>query len=775
MREALRRARALEEIVLQPLDRADGTRLIERLAGTSPPRELVAKILDRSGGVPLFVEALVGVLKQRGGFNGDIPRMAYVPLPETLRDAIIARVDLLSEGGRQAVEAAAVGGPNLALDLLARVNNGDEGIDELLETGLLVERGQGRAAFRTPLARDAIYASIPWTRRRLLHRRFAEALTPLEHDAAQLAEHWQSGGNTERARQTLVEGAGRARRLQGHGDAMQLWRRALDLWPSGEKEAERFDVLDQLGDCAQLAGQFAEALRAWRELAESAIGAGNQIVAARALRKIANVHELNCDWARAIDARQDAIAAFTASGEGAEAASEAITTAIRLRMSAHYAAALEVLAGAEAGATGREDLKLRIAALKGNLEARLGNVVDGIANIRAALEAALALDHPAVAGEIYQRLADAEERSSKFKGAVATNLQGVAFCEERTLQGALFACLACMGWILVRAGEWKQAVDASRRLLDSLPAASPARGAPLLFIGLVHVMRGELRKGEELLIDAEAINRRTDHALGEVHSRWGLAMHAAISGDNQSAAQRCRAILARLRTIEMDHAFIPVLRWASTCFAYADDRDSLQACTEALSAYAASFSSSEPLSALAHSLGEIAFLDGHAAQAAEQFERAGNLIEDWDLPRERIESQLRAAAAYAVAGRHEAAVAFAREANRGADRLGARPLAKAAAAQVRQLGEPLGGSQGRRGSGRAHRGGLTARQLEILTAVSQGLTDKQIARGLRLSPRTVEMHVARALVTLDCRNRAEAVGKATEIGVLPRSKSPVAH
>ena len=770
-REALRRGRLLEEIALEPLDRADGTRLIERLVGTNSSPELTAKILDRSGGVPLFMEALVGVLKQRGGFDGDIMRAASLPLPETLRDAIIARVDLLSEAGRRAAEAAAVGGSELALDLLEKVNNGDDGLDEILEFGLLIERGQGQAVFRTPLARDAIYTAIPWTRRRLLHRRFAEALATMDHDAVQLAEHWQSAGDAQRARQALVEGAIRARRLHAHGDAVQLSRRALDAWPAGEQEAERLAVLDQLGDCAQLAGQFAEALRAWRELADSLAAAGNHIAAARTLRKIANLHELSCDWTRAIDARQDAMTAFAVAGDGAEAAAEGITTAIRLRMSARYTAGLEVLTRAEAGAAGREDLKLRIAALRGNLEARLGKVPDGIASIRAALDTALALDLPAVAGEIYQRLADAEERASKFKDAVSTNLHGVAFCEERTLPGGVVACLQCMSWILVRAGEWKQAIDASQRILDSIPSNSPGRGGALLFIGLVHVMRGELRKGEDLLIEAEAINRRVDHALGEIHSRWGLAMHAAMTGDNHSAAQRCRVILTRLRTVEMDHAFIPVLRWASTCFAQAGDRDGLQACGEALGDYAARFSSSEPLSALAHALGEIACLDGNAAQAAEQFERAINVIEDWDLPRERVESQLRAAMACAAAGRHEAAVAFAREAGRGADRLGARPLAQAAAAQLRQLGEPLGGAQGPRGERRAQHGGLTARQLEILSAISRGLTDKQVARGLRLSPRTVEMHVARALATLDCRTRAEAVRKATELGVLPRSKS----
>jgi DNA-binding NarL/FixJ family response regulator len=770
-RESLRRARLLEEIALEAFDHLDGMRLIEQLAGTNPPPELAAAIMERSGGVPLFVEAIVGVLKQRCGNDQNAMRAVSLPLPESVREAILTRVDLLSAAGRRAVETAAVGGSELALELLVTVNDSDDGIEEVLGSGLMIEREEGRAAFRTPLARDAIYTAIPWTRRRSLHRRFAEALAAQEHDASQLAEHWQNAGKSERARHALLEGAARARRLHAYGDAVQLLRRALDLWPPGEDDADRCAALDQLGDCAQFAGQFAEAMRAWRELAESASGLETRIASARALRKIANLHELSCDWARAIEARQDAMAAFAAGGESAEAATEGITTSIRLRMSARYAAGLEVLARAEAEAGGREDLRIRIAALRGNLEARLGRVAEGIAMIRAALDAALARDNAALAGEIYQRLADAEERSGKYKGAVSTNLEGVAFCEERVQPGGIVACLQCMSWILVRAGEWKQAIDASQRILDSIPATSPGRGGALLFIGLVHVMRGELRKGEDVLLEAEAINRRIDHALGEVHSRWGLAMHATMSGNNHAGAQRCRTILARCGTIDKDHAFVPMLRWASTCFGQAGDREGLQACGEALGEYATIFSGSEPLSALAHALGEVAWLDEEHARAAEHFEHAISLIEDWDLPRERVESQLRAAAACAAAGRHEAAVAFAREAGRGADRLGARPYAQAAATQLRKLGEPLGGALGPRGKRRTEHGGLTARQLEILAAISKGQTDKQIARGLRLSPRTVEMHVGRLLAALDCRTRAEAVRKAAEYGVLPCSKA----
>lgn len=61
---------------------------------------------------------------------------------------------------------------------------------------------------------------------------------------------------------------------------------------------------------------------------------------------------------------------------------------------------------------------------------------------------------------------------------------------------------------------------------------------------------------------------------------------------------------------------------------------------------------------------------------------------------------------------------------------------------------------------------LTPRQREVLRLVAEGRTDKEIARLLTLSPRTVEMHVARILQTMGCAKRAEAAARAAEQGLL---------
>jgi DNA-binding NarL/FixJ family response regulator len=675
------------------------------------------------------------------------------------------RAEALSAPARKAAEAAAVVGNEFPLEFLAAVN-GDEGIDTLLASGLLAERGGGNAAFGSPAERDAVYAAVPWTRRRALHRRVAELLAGRRGAGLQVADHWLAAGDPERAQRVLVECAARSRQTHDHPETVRLLRRALDVWTPGKAEDERLAALEQLGDAAQSAGLLADAMLAWREVAESP----QPTERGRALRKLANLCELGCDWARSVELRQDAMSAFEAAGEPAEAAIEGITAAIRLRLSARHAAGLEVLqrAAADAEASAREDLQVRVAALIGNLLSRLGRYAEGIPRIRAALDAALALNQPALAGEVYQRLADAIERTSDFRAGVATNREGIAFCEDHDVAGGIVGCLACMSWILVRGGEWDQASTACKRILESSASPPPARATALGLPGLVHVLRGERKKGEPLLLEADAMARRLDHALLEQITRWGLALCDALTGDDKAAAERCRGILARRRQTDEVHSTMPILRWAAGCFARVGDRDGLRQCAAVFSGAAAAFSHAEPLSALAHVLGESALLEGDMARAAEQFEHAVTLLEGMQLPRERVESQLRAAAACAALGRREQAVAHARDAARGAERLGARPLFDQAAQQLRALGEALSGTLGPRGARRAEQAGLTARQLQVLGEISRGRTDKEIARSLRLSPRTVEMHVAHALAALDCRSRAEAVRKAGELGVLGR-------
>jgi DNA-binding CsgD family transcriptional regulator len=98
------------------------------------------------------------------------------------------------------------------------------------------------------------------------------------------------------------------------------------------------------------------------------------------------------------------------------------------------------------------------------------------------------------------------------------------------------------------------------------------------------------------------------------------------------------------------------------------------------------------------------------------------------------------------------------------ERLGAQPLAWSARQSLRTLGASV--PRGPRASTRENPAALTARELEVLGLVAEGLRNAEIADRLVLSRRTVDHHVSAILRKLDARTRGEAVATATRLGIL---------
>jgi DNA-binding NarL/FixJ family response regulator len=251
----------------------------------------------------------------------------------------------------------------------------------------------------------------------------------------------------------------------------------------------------------------------------------------------------------------------------------------------------------------------------------------------------------------------------------------------------------------------------------------------------------------------------------ELFSGWGLAvLEQARAPDG--VAGRCRAILDRWSETEERHYAISPLRWSTTALADAQADGSVRACAAALAQIAADTGQDEAMSALAHALGEVALLDGEPAEAATQFERAASLLADVGAPYERAETQRRAAAAYVAAGHHAYAVERLVAAHRTARKLGARPLAAKLAADLAALGERVERRHGRLAAAELANGGLTRREVEVVRLVAVGQTNREIARELFLSPRTVDTHVQNIRMKLGCRSRADAARRATELGLV---------
>jgi DNA-binding NarL/FixJ family response regulator len=527
-------------------------------------------------------------------------------------------------------------------------------------------------------------------------------------------------------------------------------------------------VLERLAGCAELAGDLAEAGTIWREVADGRRREGDPFPLGTAQRRLAAVLELQGRWQEALASREQAAGAFTAAGLEAEAAAERLASAAHLRSAGSFRAALSLLetAGRQARAAGRVDLQARILGQEGNVRARMGEGQDGIELVRAGL--AMALEHGLTgpAAEIYQRLADSLEHTGDYPAAKEAYDEAFSFCAANAQEPTAQLCLGCLTAVLRQTGDWERAVTLGRQVIASTDATLHARAVATGMLGLILGLRGQTRRARPLLLEALTLARRIELAPVELLSTWGLAIVDQSEGATESAVGHCWAVLERWRQTEDRHYAIAPLRWATTFFAESGDAAGTRTCAAALAQIAADAGQDEAMSALAHALGETALLDGGAEQAADQFARALALLQGLDVPFDRAESQRRAAAALAALGRREEAVEQLVAAHRTARRLGARPLVERLTGHLDDLGERAERRLGRRAVVQVANGGLTRREVEVVRLVAMGHTNREIARGLFLSPRTVEMHVGSILVKLDCRSRADAARRASELGLL---------
>jgi ATP/maltotriose-dependent transcriptional regulator MalT len=327
-------------------------------------------------------------------------------------------------------------------------------------------------------------------------------------------------------------------------------------------------------------------------------------------------------------------------------------------------------------------------------------------------------------------------------------------------------CLACLTMVLRQAGDWDHAADLCQEVLDSPSSNLHAQTVAHGVLGSIMVHRGRLQQARSELHNSNVLARRIGLAAAEIDSETHLARLAAAGGRLDEARERCMRVIRRWERTDCErHYSISNLRWIASFAAEAADIEILRAATAALTTIA-SQPDAEADAAANNALAEGLMTEGDAAAAVARFERALTIFADLELPLDRAEVERRAGAAYALTGDGRTAVARYRSAYRGAIRLGARPLANRIAEEVAKLGEKVEQRLGRLAAAGVGRGGLSPRELEVTRLVASGLTSREVAMTLSLSPRTVEMHVHRIFSKLDCRTRVDITRRAAELGLL---------
>jgi DNA-binding NarL/FixJ family response regulator len=265
------------------------------------------------------------------------------------------------------------------------------------------------------------------------------------------------------------------------------------------------------------------------------------------------------------------------------------------------------------------------------------------------------------------------------------------------------------------------------------------------------------------------ISRRIELAACELLALWGLALVDQFNDDEGSATEYFRSLVSRWHQVEDRHYAISPLRWAATHFGRLGASTDTHAVANALAIIASANGQPEALSALAHALGEVALLDGHAEQAVEQFTHSIDLLQNVEAPLERAESMLRLGIAFIESDKADLGLERIADAYRIARKQKARPLADRAARELATHGGAVEKRLGRRASRGLIQRGLTRRELEVLGQIALGRTNREIAQMLFLSPRTIDMFVRNILTKLDCRSRTEAIVKAQALGLLDQT------
>jgi predicted ATPase len=236
-------------ISLSPLDRADVAQMVGKLSARHAlNEEVVERVSERTGGVPLFVEEVTLLQLERGEEDG-----AHM-IPPTLQQSLAAR--RLGEA-REVAQIGAVLGRDFSFPLLRAVSGVDDpalqsALDRLANTDLLVAEGSGPEAsyrFKHALIQDAAYDSLLKSRRQAPHRRAAEVLCDQPERAAAepevIAHHFTEAGLDDHAIEWWGKAGDQALRRSAFQEAIAHLSRAIAMADKGggfSRQGQRLHV-----------------------------------------------------------------------------------------------------------------------------------------------------------------------------------------------------------------------------------------------------------------------------------------------------------------------------------------------------------------------------------------------------------------------------------------------------------------------------------------------------------------------------------------------------
>ena len=679
------------------------------LASAADQTEQAHKLFDTTSGNPFFVTE---ALASKG-----------VEVPSTVRDAVLARAVRLSPAARAVLEAAAVIGSRVEPWLLSNIVGAESmNMEECIAGGMIQFQGDDYS-FRHELARQTILETISPERRLALHRMILSVLKEspeTRNDLARLANHAEGTKDVTAVLEYAPAAAQQASAASSHREAIALYELALRFADS-LPPARHAQMLEAYEVELWYPNRMAERMIALQEAIELWHSIGDRRREGDNVGTLAMTSYMIGRKAEAEQISQSAIAILEALPPGAELA-RAYRSQCFIRME-NRDCAEAVIWGEKAIALAEQFDDLETVARACNYAGCSLLVIDyerGRALMERSLQVGREANLPwAIAGTL-ANLAQTLVELYQFEEAERYLAEGTAYATEHDDDYHLQEMLTWQALARFHQGHW---AEVNETLLKVLP-----------------------RPNLDLLIHTYALL-----TLGRLRVRLGEASALAMLDEGLALSIHVGAL-----RLEYARAARAELAW----LAGEDDR----AIEEARAAYDMAVSKEHPWVA-----GELAFWRWRAGDTftppkwiAKPF--ALQIAGDWQGAAAEWERRgCPYEKALALMDGDEAAQLAALDIF---GRLGARPAAEKLKQQMRAQGIH-GIPRGPRPTTRENPFGLTAREMEVLSSLVEGLNNNAIAKKLSLSTRTIEHHIASILQKMGVQSRSEAVALALKDNLLP--------
>lgn len=784
----LSRLELCRRVELEPFDRGELAEVLEGVLGKAPDDELTDRLMERTEGNPLYLEELLAAsLDGRGA------------APESLRDTFLLRVERLSDTARQVVRAVAVGRV-LAEPLIERVSGFtgpalQTALREAVTEYILVTDADGRFGFRHALLREVILNDLLPGERGSLHLELARALEEAGPEGCPedeierigtIASHYAAAGDQTAALRTTVRAAREARRVHAYGEAASLYERALELWPRVPDAAEvaGLDDIDLLGSAAAIYALVGEQRRSEMLSQRGLDKLDPEVDPTRYARLLFRRGRSRWRLNQAAQGLADAQQALALLPEepSADRATVLAWVARTQVLRGHFREAISE--GEQALAMARE-LNLPIVVggtlnTLGMARIALGEVETGESLLREAIR--LAREHEDIddLGTAYSNLADLLSLAGRTTDALAVIEEGLSEVQKHFGQSFTWMVLT-HSLLAFEAGRWDDA-----RASEG-PAIRWLEGVTLIF-RLLRDAELALGAGDEDLaaqrLDAaEPLVRVTREAqwhglfgslLGELRRRGG-----DLEGAQQAVARALDELevctddvmrIARVTAVGMSVEADRALR-ARDLREPDDERDALARARIHMDRLHAAAEDGGPVERawLATGVAENGRAGGNNDPAG--WERAAVAWDELERPYCAASMRFRQAEALVEAGDRERAAEVVAAALAVAERLGAgwlagelNGLATRGRLESVAAGADPGSSDGANASTNGGDSeapfGLTPRELQVLTLIAEGATNRQIGAALYMAEKTASVHVSRILTKLGVRSRTQAAAVA---------------